>query len=595
MTPAATLDSSGQSRVLMQWLAGRPSGGFDRAGVSNLTALSSDAEAMRALFQPLPSSSGFAVTDYTAMLVSTLYRCLSTIAGAWMQLPVHQYRMLANDGRESMGQTPLWWLLNESPDDAWTAASWREWIVRCVHMRGDQHTEIIRKAGASSAGAIQSLLPHHPDNVRPRRDGRRIVYDVFDPATGKSRGVDQDDMLHFAGFGFDGLKSLSVVQHAARNSIGNALAASDFTGRQLGEGAMPKIALKYPNKLSPEQAKLLRESFVAAYSGPGSQKLPLLMTEGGEAQPLTWNAVDLELLASRRFEREDICQACGVPPVLIGENDKTSSWGTGVEQITLGFVKYTIKPHLTRWSQEMNRKLFRRAGQFIEHDLDELLAGDSKAQGEFFRSALGGPGSGDGWISVNQVRRRKNMPPLEGEEYDKPFRAQRAGDKAAAPAPDAAAEAAQAASAAAAGASRDMAAAITLIAQREPQAAQVNVGAPVVNVAWPEQPAPIVNVAAAEAPVVNIAAAEAPIVNVTVPDAHVHVEAVMPAQAAPVVNVTLPEQPAPQVHVSNQVEAPTVTVRLPDRRTETTISRDQRGNIVSAVQLETDAQEEEDN
>jgi hypothetical protein len=100
------------------------------------------------------------------------------------------------------------------------------------------------------------------------------------PRRSKTYGVDQDDMLHFSGFGFDGLKSLSVVQHAARNSIGNALAASDFSGRQLGEGAMPKIALTYPAKLT-EDRPSSAHSFVAAYSGPGSQKLPLVLTEGG--------------------------------------------------------------------------------------------------------------------------------------------------------------------------------------------------------------------------------------------------------------------------------------------------------------------------
>jgi HK97 family phage portal protein len=130
----------------------------------------------------------------------------------------------------------------------------------------------------------------------------------------------------------------------------------------------------------------------------------------------------MELLASRRFEREDMCQACGVPPVLIGENEKTSSWGTGIEQIMLGFMKLTMKPHLTRWEQELNRKLFRRAGQFLAHDYDELQRGDSAAQGIAFRAALGGPGTGDGWMSVDEVRQAKNMPPLLGV-YAKPFRA----------------------------------------------------------------------------------------------------------------------------------------------------------------------------
>jgi phage portal protein BeeE len=66
-----------------------------------------------------------------------------------------------------------------------------------------------------------------------------------------------------------------------------------------------------------------------------------VLTEGGRRASSPSAPIDMELLASRRFEREDICQACGVPPVLIGENEKTSSWGTGIEQITLGFVKYT--------------------------------------------------------------------------------------------------------------------------------------------------------------------------------------------------------------------------------------------------------------
>jgi phage portal protein BeeE len=235
-----------QAASLMSWLAAR--GGLERAGLApkNLTATSSDNEAMRALFQPLAASSGFAVTDYSSMLVSTIFACLSKIAGAWLQLPVHQYRMLADGGRELMGQTPIWWLLNESPHPRWTAAGWREWIVRCVHLRGDQHTEIVRKPGASAGGAVDYLKPHHPDNCRARCVGDRLRYDVFDPETQKTYGVDQDDMLHFSGFGFDGVKSLSVVQYAARNSIGNALAARDFSGRQLGEGAMPKIALTYP-------------------------------------------------------------------------------------------------------------------------------------------------------------------------------------------------------------------------------------------------------------------------------------------------------------------------------------------------------------
>lgn len=407
-----------------RWLSERNAGRVHNA------VISSNASDMAALFAPIQSASGFPVNDATAMRVSTVYACLAKIGGAVQQLPLHQYMRTPGGDRSRMEPTPLWWMLNEQPVANWTAASWKEWIARCVHLRGDQHTEIVRASGAAAGGKIVGLRPHHPDCSRARYyvlDGEvRLAYDVMDPITGRSYTVDQDDMLHFTGFGFDGRESLSVIQWAARNSIGNSLAASDFSGKSLGSGAMPKIALKYPNKLSKDQADLLRSSFVATYGGGMSQeRLPLVLTEGGEAIPLNISPVDMQLLESRRFEREDICQAFGVPPVMIGENEKTSSWGTGVEQITLGFVKFTLKPHLTRWEEELNRKLFRRAGQYVEFELDALLRGDSKAQAEAFRYALGGPGTGDGYMSVDEVRKLKNLPALGGE-HAVPYRAQRA-------------------------------------------------------------------------------------------------------------------------------------------------------------------------
>jgi HK97 family phage portal protein len=422
------------SAVLGNWLAGRP-GAFDRAGISNAVVVtSSDNAAMRELFAPLSSPSGFAVTDTTAMSVSTVYACMTKIAGAILQLPIHQYKLDARGDRERIEPTPLWWLLNESPDDAWTSAAWKEWIVRCWGLRGDQVTEILRARSASAGGAVVGLRPHHPDCVHIRRVGHRLAYDVQDQLTGRAYTLDQDDVLHFSGFGFNGLSSQSVVQWAARNAIGNALAAGDFMGRTMGEGAMPQIALTYPNKLNPDQAALLRQSFVATYTGTGARKIPLILTEGGTVSQLSISPADLELMAARGFEKQEVCEAFGVPPILIGDSTKTSSWGTGIEQITIGFVRFTLAPMLCRWEEELNRKLFRRAGQFVEFSLDALLRGDSKAKSEAYRSALGGPGSGDGYMAIDEIRKLENLPALGGDAA-KPFRAQRSTDtKPAAPA-----------------------------------------------------------------------------------------------------------------------------------------------------------------
>ena len=91
----------------------------------------------------------------------------------------------------------------------------------------------------------------------------------------------------------------------------------------------------------------------------------------------------------------------------------------GSEQITIGFVRYTLKPHLVRWEEELNRKLFRRAGPFVEFEISGLLRGDAKAQADYYKAALGGPGSGPGWMSVNEIRSLQNLAPIDGA--DKPF------------------------------------------------------------------------------------------------------------------------------------------------------------------------------
>lgn len=394
-----------------------------REPISNAISMSSGGQSMLDLFGASPSSVGPAVTDTTAMQVGTVYACLEKLGGVVLQLPLHHYRMSAAGERERVTPvSPIWWLLNESPSPAWTAASWKEWIVRCVKLRGDQHTQILR----NRAGDVVGLLPLHPDFVSVYTVDRKLRYAVWDAAAGRAYGVEQEDMLHFTGFGFDGESSISAIKWAARNAISNSLSSAAYMGKALNEHGMPKIALEFPNQLNIEQARAARDSFVSAYlENQGKHRLPLVLTNGGKASPLSISPVDLELMAARKMDKGEICEALGVPPIIIGDSEKTSSWGTGVEQVTLGWVRFSVQPMLARWEEEMNRKLFTRAGQFVEFSLEALLRGDSKAQAEAYRAALGGPGTGDGWMTVNEVRRIQNRPTLEGPAFDTPFRAQR--------------------------------------------------------------------------------------------------------------------------------------------------------------------------
>lgn len=375
--------------------------------VSNATtAIRSSDPQVIAVLGGAPSATGYAVTPDTAMRVSAVYAAVRLLAGAIASVPVEVYRE-QNGVREAI-DPDLWWLLNEQPIHNWTAGAMWEWVITSICLRGDGFVEIVR-----SGAAVKHLRPHHPDLVQVERKGDWLMYTVTDVETGTRRALHQDDMLHFAGFGFNGLRSMSIIQHAAFQSIGVALAADTFSGAFFQNGAAPKHLIKSPGKMSDEQIDQVRNTYKAKYAGPGNAGLPMVLTEGLDVMEMSMTAGDAQLLETRKFQVIDIARAFGVPPHMIGAQETTSSWGAGVEQMTIGFLKFSLQPYITRIRQELNRKLFRRRSPYVEHRLQALLAGDSKAEGEYIRQCIGGS-QGPGWKTIDEVRKDMNLPPIEG-------------------------------------------------------------------------------------------------------------------------------------------------------------------------------------
>lgn len=165
-----------------------------------------------------------------------------------------------------------------------------------------------------------------------------------------------------------------------------------------------------------EQIARLQTAFQNKYSGSENfHRTPLVLTEGLKARELSLSAEDAQLLEARKFQVVDIARAFGVPPHMIGETTGASAVGAGYEQQARDFVMHTLRLHLKRLEQELNRKLFPRDnGKFVRFDLGDLIEGDSKAQAEYNKAALGGPGSGPGWLTPDEVRKMKGLPPMGG-------------------------------------------------------------------------------------------------------------------------------------------------------------------------------------
>lgn len=340
-------------------------------------------------------------TEKTILSVSAAYACVNLIAGAISSLPVRIYRETPDGQREEAVADDLWWTLNEQFLPRWSASNGWEYIAQSLLFHGDSFNVIRR---TKKNGRIIGLEPVHPLSVQPvaSPDRMSLLYRAI-LSDGTAETFAQDDVLHIAGFGFNGFRSVSPLTHVLGTSAGIAMATQEYAGRFFTNSARPDVVLSTDQAISKADADAIKAAWAENYEGYQNSHRPAVLGKGFEAKPLNMTAEDAQLLATRQFQIEEIARAFGVPPFMIGHVEKTTSWGSGVESMGKAFVRFTLRQHLKKIETEINRKFFRNAGKRVEFDTFELESADMKTLFESFRIAVGRAGE-PGFMTTDEVR-----------------------------------------------------------------------------------------------------------------------------------------------------------------------------------------------
>lgn len=385
-----------------------------RSTISNAGELASvdvtnSTEVFRAITGGM-SAAGVAVTEKTAMQVAAVYACVNLIGGAISSMPLPIYQRTA-EGRVKVAH-PLSPLLNRQPHARFSAAVFFEFVVASLLLHGDAYAEIQRPSLRSPL--VLGLRPWPKAAlVDTKIEDGMLAYFLYDDERKAVRKVLQDDMLHIPGAGFDGKNGMSQIRHGLRASAGIALAADQYSAEFFSNGSRPDFALEFPGVLTPEQQAMIRENWYSRYQGSGNRHLPALLTGGAKVHEVTMTAEDSQLLGTRQMQVEEIARLFGVPPHMIGHTTTSTSWGTGIEQQSIGFVKFTLSRHIRKIEQEINRKLLRGDEYYCEFSTAGLERGDYKTRNEGYRIGLGRAGE-PAWMTVNEVRKLENLPPVDG-------------------------------------------------------------------------------------------------------------------------------------------------------------------------------------
>jgi HK97 family phage portal protein len=350
------------------------------------------------------SYAGKRVTVDSALQIGAVMACVGVISDAVSTLPCNVY-INGDDGRRLARDHPLSMLLHDAPNADQTAPELFQMLCAGLLLWGNAYAEIER-----ILGRVVALTPLPPSLVSIRRDDSGALVYTFNAPGQNPREIPEDDILHIRGFTLDGILGLSPISQAAQ-SLGIALAAEEAAGALFANGMRSSGYVAAPTVLN----KGLRdeaETLLARFRGAANAgKVPILEA-GWKFEPFSINPQDAELLATREFQVAEICRWFRVPPHMIGHMDKSTSWGTGLEQQMLGFLTLTLRPWLKRIEAAVKRKLVapaERGRLEIEFNVAGLLRADSAARAAYFVAMVQ-----NGIYSRDEIRGLENMPKRGG-------------------------------------------------------------------------------------------------------------------------------------------------------------------------------------
>ena len=352
------------------------------------------------------TETGVNVNEHNAMELSAIYRAIAILAEGEAQLPLAIGRKIG-DERTPDPSHPLHEVLNVRANPYMSAFTFRSTIQRHAVTWGNGYSEIQR----DKAGRVVGLWPLLPDRTWPDTDrdrGERIYRTIID---GTAYTLPVDRVMHIPALSFDGLTGQGPIS-LARQSVGLSKALESHGGRYFRHELQSGGWVTVPGKLSDTARENLRAS-VEAQGGLQNAHRIKILEEGAEFSSATLPNDDAQFLETRQFQVAEAARWFGIPLHMLASETGATSWGTGITQISLGFVRYTLQPWSIRWEQEMRFKLLaeseREQGHYIKHNFESLLRGDPAARAEYYAAALD---SETGWMLEDEVRALEDLNPL---------------------------------------------------------------------------------------------------------------------------------------------------------------------------------------
>jgi HK97 family phage portal protein len=350
-----------------------------------------------------------AVTPDNALRFPAVAAPIRLISSALSIMPLELFTRLNDGGRERASADPLFDLVHTRPNAWQSSARFRRVQVATMLSWGNAYARIVTPLSPTA------LEPLHPRRTFPYRDSQNRIWYRYQPPTGPVETLAAFEVLHWRhGEARDDedLEAQSpIVAH--RETIALAMSCAEYLARFFSNSAAPRGVLEATGGMTEPVAKQTRHDWEARYQGLENAHRIAILPNGIQYKAIGMSHTDAQILELYRQVCSDIAhKVFGLPPHLTGDTEKSTSWGSGIEQQNIGYVQHVLQPIIEEVEQALDGQLLtprQRRTMFFEMNVDGLLRGDFKSRMDGYALAIQW-----GLMTPNEVRRLMNLPPIQG-------------------------------------------------------------------------------------------------------------------------------------------------------------------------------------
>tara|TARA_R100000808_G_scaffold23545_3_gene52385 strand:- start:928 stop:2142 length:1215 start_codon:yes stop_codon:yes gene_type:complete len=207
------------------------------------------------------------------------------------------------------------------------------------------------------------------------------------------------------------VKALSPIS-AAREMIGTGLGVQRYGAAFFGNSAIPGAVVEVPGQLSPEGVAQMKAAWNDVHRSSSNSHRLAVLTESAKFSTVSLSPEDSQWLSSREATVQDVARIYGLPPFLLADTSRATSWGTGLSEMNTAMVQYALRPLAGKVTSALTQ-IMRTEGiavAYAKFDLAAITRAGPDRWNSFSK------GLQTGVYSINEVRAWEGLPPLEGDK-----------------------------------------------------------------------------------------------------------------------------------------------------------------------------------